>query len=166
LSTTHSYFDEGDLAFYEAKFGEAVTSYQRALHAAESLGRPEQEALCRVKLGTLELTRARPWLGVRHLIVASATQRRIKDVKGLSQTFVRLGECFAADGDTATALLFFRTAYPVCLRIEALRDLAGCLVGLGTVRGDRKQVLEGAQIYEQTGDTKGRERCETLLESM
>ncbi|KAJ7359192.1 hypothetical protein DFH08DRAFT_1037546 [Mycena albidolilacea] len=156
----------GDLALYEANFGEAVTSYQRALLAAESLGQPVHEALCRVKLGTLELTRARPWMGVRHLIVASATQRRISDVKGLSQTFVRLGECFAADGDMATALLFFRTAYPVCRKIEALRDLAGCLVGLGTVRGDRKQVLEGAQIYEQTGDTKGHEWCKTLLESM
>jgi hypothetical protein len=166
LSTTHSYFDKGDLAFYEAQFGEAVTFYQRALLAAESLGFSEEEALCRVKLGTLELARARPWVGVRHLIVASATQRRSNDVKGLSQTFVRLGECFAADGDTATALLFFRTAYPVCRKIEALRDLAGCLVGLGTVRGDRKQVLEGAQIYERTGDTKRRERCETLLKNM
>ncbi|KAJ7343663.1 hypothetical protein DFH08DRAFT_234380 [Mycena albidolilacea] len=156
----------GDLAFYEAQFGEAVTFYQRALLAAESLGFSEEEALCRVKLGTLELARAQPWVGVRHLIVASATQRRTNDVKGLSQTFVRLGECFAADGDTATALLFFRTAYPVCRKIEALRDLAGCLVGLGTVRGDRKQVLEGAQIYEQTGDTKRHERCETLLKNM
>ncbi|KAJ7746518.1 hypothetical protein B0H14DRAFT_454557 [Mycena olivaceomarginata] len=156
----------GDLAFYEAKFGEAVTSYQRALHAAKSLGYPEEEALCRVKLGTLELARARPWVGVRHLIVASATQRQINDLKGLSQTFVRLGEFFVADGDTATALLIFRAAYPICRKIETLRDLAGCLVGLGTLRGDRKQVLEGAQIYEQTGDTKGRERCEKLLESM
>jgi hypothetical protein len=119
-----------------------------------------------VKLGTLELARARPWVGVRHFIVASATQRRINDLKGLSQTFVRLGEFFAADGDTATALLIFRAVYPICRKIETLRDLAGCLVGLGTLRGDRKQVLEGAQIYEQTGDTKGRERCETLLESI
>ncbi|KAF7338448.1 hypothetical protein MVEN_02070700 [Mycena venus] len=156
----------GDLAFYETRFEEAVTLYRRALLAAESLGYPEEEALCRVKLGTLELARARPWMGVRHLIVASATQRRISDVKGLSQTLVRLGECFMADDDTATALLFFRTAYPVCRGIHALRNVAGCLVGLGTVCGNREQVVEGATLYEQTGDTKGYERCKVLLASM
>ncbi|KAF8212428.1 hypothetical protein K438DRAFT_1806492 [Mycena galopus ATCC 62051] len=119
-----------------------------------------------MKLGMLELAQARPWGGVRHLIVASATQRRISDVKGLSQTLVRLGECFAAEGDTATALLFFRTAYPVCRKIEALRNVADCLVGLGIACADRKQVLEGAALYEQTGDTRGSERCKVLLQNM
>jgi len=153
----------GDLALSEERFGEAVTFYQRALHAAETLGFAEEEAQCRVKLGTLELLRGRPWVGVRSLFVAAARQRQINDVKGLSETLVRLGECFAADGDKSTALLFFRTAYPVCRKIEALRNMAACLVGLGTVCGDKEQVVEGAALYKQTGDTKEHERCKLLL---
>ncbi|KAJ7933885.1 hypothetical protein B0H13DRAFT_1855740 [Mycena leptocephala] len=152
-----------DLALSEERFGEAVTFYQRALHAAETLGFAEKEAQCRVRLGTLELLRGRPWVGVRSLFVAAARQRQINDVKGLSETFVRLGECFAADGDKSTTLLFFRTAYPVCRKIEALRNVAACLVGLGTVCGNKEQVTEGAALYKQTGDTKEHERCKLLL---
>ncbi|KAF7363283.1 hypothetical protein MSAN_00983500 [Mycena sanguinolenta] len=162
----HCDMSYGDLAFQEGKLEEAIKCYERALRAAESFGYPEEEALCRLKLGTLELNRARPWVGVRYLIVASAIQRRINDVKGLSQTLVRLGECFAADGDAATALLFFRTAYPVCRKIEALRNVADCLVGLGTICGDRERVLEGAALYEQTGDTKKHGRCQGLLKNL
>ena len=120
--------------------------------ATESLGFAEEEGQCRAKLGTLELFRGRPRVGVRHLVVAAAAQRRINDVKGLGQTLVRLGQCFAADGDGAGALLFFRAAYPVCQKMESLRDVADCLVGLG-------RVTEAAALYEQTGDKKGRERC-------
>ncbi|KAJ7172664.1 hypothetical protein C8R46DRAFT_1086794 [Mycena filopes] len=154
----------GDLALYEERFAEASASYKRAMLAAESMGFVEEEAQCRVKLGTLELTQNRPWVGVRYLIVAAAAQRRINDVKGLSQTLVRLGECFAADGDRSTALAFFRTVYPVLRRTEALRNTADCLVGLGKICVDRAQVEEGAKLYEQTGDTKGSARCKILLE--
>ncbi|KAJ6547376.1 hypothetical protein B0H19DRAFT_1165293 [Mycena capillaripes] len=156
----------GDIALVEERVEDAVSLYQRAVHAAESLGFAEEEAKCRVRLGILELTRSRPWAGVRFLVVAAAAQRRISDVKGLSEALVRLGECFAADGDRLTALLLFRTAYPVCRKNEALRNVAACLVGLGTLCGDREQVIEGAALYEQTGDTQGRERCMVLLEGM
>ncbi|KAJ7694178.1 hypothetical protein B0H17DRAFT_1058072 [Mycena rosella] len=152
----------GDLAMYEEKFEEASTFYQRALLATESLGLAEEEGQCCVKLGTLELTRGRPRLGMRHLVVAAAAQRRISDVKGLGQTLVRLGQCFAAEGDRPGALLFFRTAYPVCRKMESLRDLADCLVGIGTVCGDAGAVAEGGALYDETGDTKGRARVDLL----
>ncbi|KAJ6513859.1 hypothetical protein C8R47DRAFT_622709 [Mycena vitilis] len=156
----------GDLALSEDRFEEATRFYGRALLSAASLGFAEEEALCQAKLGTLELTRGRPWVGVRLLTVAAAGQRRIKDVKGLGQTLVRLGECFAADGDRRTALLFFRTAYPVCRKSEALRSVAACLVGLGTVCRDRERVVEGMALYERTKDPKAHERCKALLESV
>ncbi|KAJ6546497.1 hypothetical protein DFH09DRAFT_1171190 [Mycena vulgaris] len=156
----------GDLALHEERFGEALPFYQRALLAAESLGLAEDEAQCRVKLGTLDLFRGRPRMGVRHLVVAAAAQRRISDVKGLSQTLVRLGQCFAADGDKARALLFFRTAYPVCRKMEGLRNLGDCLLGMGTLCGEREMVVEGDALYDQTGDTKGRERCRVALEGL
>ncbi|KAJ7046593.1 hypothetical protein C8F04DRAFT_1061030 [Mycena alexandri] len=154
----------GDLALYEERFSEASTFYRRAIDAAGSMGFVEEEAQCRVKLGMLELSQNRPWVGVRYLLVAAAAQRRISDVKGLSQTLVRLGECFAVDGDEPTALAFFRTAYPVARKIQALRSVADCLVGLGRICGDRAQVEEGARLYEQTGDTMGSARCRVLLE--
>jgi len=153
----------GELALYEEKFGEALTFYQRALPAAESLGYAEEAAHCHMKLGMLELSKGRPQVAMLHFVVAAAKQRQANDVNGLSQTLVRLGECFAATGDKLAALSFFRAAYPVCRKIEALRDLADCLVGLGTVCGDRDQVMEGDTLFEKTGDTKGRERCRVAL---
>ncbi|KAJ7661744.1 hypothetical protein B0H17DRAFT_1093842 [Mycena rosella] len=152
----------GDLALYQEKFEEASTLYQRALLAAKSLGVPEPAAQCEAKLGALEMLQGRPRVGAQHLVTAAAAQRRIGDVKGLSQTLVRLGQCFAADGDRQTALLFFRTAYPVCRRRESLRDLADCLVGIGKLSGDAAAVAEGFALYDQTGDTKGRERCRVV----
>ncbi|KAK7015019.1 hypothetical protein R3P38DRAFT_2998996 [Favolaschia claudopus] len=156
----------GDLALYEGNLAEAATCYKRASLAADSLGYVQEQGLCRTKLGVLELARGQPWAGVRHLIVACAGQRRASDVKGLSQTLVRLGECFAADGDSETALLFFRTAYPICRKIEALRSVAGCLVGIGQICKDREKLGEGMRLYELTGDTKESERCSILLSSM
>jgi hypothetical protein len=41
--------------------------------------------------------------------------------------------------------------------------VAACLVGLGTVCGNKEQVTEGAALYKQTGDTKEHERCKLLL---
>lgn len=165
-SATALTFGAGDIALAEGRVEDAVSLYQRALHAAESLGFAEEEAKCRVRLGMLELTRSRPWIGVRFLVVAAVAQRRISDVKGLSETLIRLGECFAADGDRLAAQLLFRTAYPVCRKNEALRNVAACLVGLGGLSGDREQVVEGAALYERTGDTKQHERCKSLLETM
>ncbi|KAJ7029366.1 hypothetical protein C8F04DRAFT_42446 [Mycena alexandri] len=155
----------GDLALYEERFGEALAFYLQALDTAESMGFLEEQAQCRVKLGTLELTRHRAWVGVQYLMVAAAMQRRIRDVKGLSGTLVLLGQSFAMDGDRSTALAFFRAVYPVCRKIEALRNAADCLVGLGMVCDSPKQVEEGAMLYKQTGDTKGMERCNVLLEN-
>jgi tetratricopeptide (TPR) repeat protein len=157
------FLQAGDLELYEDRFDEASTFYRRALLAAESLGLAEEEAQCRVKLGTLELFKGQPRVGTRHLVVAAAAQRRISDVKGLGQTLVRLGQCFVADGDGQRALLLFRAAYPVCRHMESLRDLADCLVGIGTVCLDREPLVEGAALYERTGDTKGRERCMVVL---
>ncbi|KAJ7090059.1 hypothetical protein C8R43DRAFT_1050515 [Mycena crocata] len=149
----------GDLALYEEKFEEASTLYHRALLDAESRGFKDDAEQCRVRVGTMELLRGRPLVGVRHLVVAAAAQRGMSDVKGLSQTLVRLGRCFASEGDSRAALLLFRAAYPVCRKMEGLRDVADCLLGLGTLCGDRGQVAEAAALYEQTGDTKGRDRC-------
>ncbi|KAJ7738492.1 hypothetical protein DFH07DRAFT_82876 [Mycena maculata] len=142
----------GDLALYGERFDEAATFYQQALLATESLGFVQVEAQCRVKLGTLEVLQGRPWVGLRHLVVAAATQRRSSDVKELSRTLVRLGQCFEADGDKRSAQLIYRTAYPVCRKMDGLRDVADCLVGLG-------QVEEALVLYDQTGDKRGRERA-------
>ncbi|KAJ7632441.1 hypothetical protein FB45DRAFT_912441 [Roridomyces roridus] len=133
----------GDLALYKEKYEDAEPFYRRALRAAESLGFVEEEAQCRVKLGTLGVARGRPWMGLPHLVVAAAAQRRNKDVKGLSQTLVRLGRCFGAEGDRRAAQLMYRTAYPVCRKIEGLRDASDCLVGLGHEE-------EGKALYERT----------------
>lgn len=145
----------GDLALYGERFGEAAEFYQRALLAAESLGQAEEEALCRLKLGTLELFRDRTQMGMRHLVVAAAAQRRISDVKGLGQTLVRLGQCFAAEKDRDRAMLLLRAAYPVCRKMESLRDVADVLVGLGTMCGDAGAVAEGRGLYLKTGDVQG-----------
>ncbi|KAJ7766658.1 hypothetical protein B0H16DRAFT_369587 [Mycena metata] len=153
----------GDLALYEERFKDASTFYERALRNAESLGFPESQARCRLRLGTLELTQNQAWVGARYLLVAAATQRRISDIQGLSETLVRLGQCFAMDGDRSTALAFFCAVYPVCRKIKALRNAADCLVGLGMLCDSREQVEEGAMLYEQIGDTKGMERCNVFL---
>ncbi|KAJ7467108.1 hypothetical protein FB451DRAFT_1178347 [Mycena latifolia] len=148
----------GDLALYRERFGEAATFYQRALLAAEQLGQAEEVGQCQLKLGTVEMSRARLRAGVQHLIVAAAVQRRISDIQGLSQTLVRLGQYFAAVDDTERALLMFRAVYPVCRKVESLRDLGDCLVGMGMMCGDAGAVAEGVALYDHTGDVKGRER--------
>lgn len=98
------------------------------------------------------MVQGRAWAGLPHLVVAAVAQRRNNDVKGLSQTLVRLGQCFEADGDKQAAQLLYRTAYPVCRKMDGVRDVADCLVGLG-------QVEEALVLYDQTGDVKGRERA-------
>ncbi|KAJ7125741.1 hypothetical protein C8R43DRAFT_708830 [Mycena crocata] len=156
----------GDLGLYEENFEEALTLYQRALLAAESRGFQEEEALCRVKIGTMAFLRGHPQEGLQHLFVAAAIQRRISDVKGLSQTLVRLGRCFEAAGDKNTAVLLFQTAYPLCRKMEGLRDVADCLLGLGTLFKNTEQVMEAAALYRKTGDTKGLYRCTAALATM
>ncbi|KAJ7285659.1 hypothetical protein C8J57DRAFT_643858 [Mycena rebaudengoi] len=156
----------GDMALYEDRHGEAETFYRQALIAAVSLGFAEEEAACRMKLGMLEIRRGWPRVGLGHLLVAAAIQRQSKDVKGLGKTLVQLGECFIADGDKRTSLLFFRTARPICRSNEGLRDVAGCLAGIGRICGSREQVEEAQRLYLETGDRVGGERCRRILAEM
>ncbi|KAF7304683.1 hypothetical protein MKEN_01182400 [Mycena kentingensis (nom. inval.)] len=151
----------GDLAFYEHKFEDAASLYRRALLSAETLGFAEEEALCHVKLGRLEVAEHRVETGLRHLVVAASKQRRSKDVKGLSQTLVRLGECYAST-DHNTSISFFRAAYPVCQKMN-VRNLADCLLGMGRVLGDRGMVGEAERLYAETGDKFGQEECKRVL---
>ncbi|KAJ7063127.1 hypothetical protein C8F01DRAFT_1131657 [Mycena amicta] len=146
----HCNLIDGDLAFYEGKFGETTTFYQRALTSAETLGFAEEDALCHVKLGTLDIAQGRLQAGLRHVVVAAAKQRRTKDDRGLSQTLVRLGQGFAADGRKDLALGLFRAVYPLCQKIEALRNLAECIQGMGELCEDLELVEEGKRLYAET----------------
>ncbi|CAK5279603.1 unnamed protein product [Mycena citricolor] len=156
----------GDVAMFQNSVMEAATMYQRALTSAESLGLSVEESQCRVKLGAVHVMQGQVRVGLQHLLVAAAKQRKAQNIKGITETMVRLGEAFEADGDHPAALMIFRATYPAVSKTGALRSTADCLLGLGRLCSDRVYVDKAAQLYQQTDDPKGRERCRTLVQRL
>lgn len=159
----HCFIVYGDLALHAdpPRLEEAESMYAQALSIKLDAG-AEEEALCNVKLGYLELLRSRRERALRYFVLASALHRRMDDLKGKTSAMIRLAELYLFDGDSDTALNLFFAAAPIASRRVSRRDLADCFRGIGEVLGSKEHLDEAESLYDGMGDWKGKEKIKQI----
>jgi tetratricopeptide (TPR) repeat protein len=144
----------------------AEALYHNALKASRAVGYIVEQAMCLARLGLVETRRGKYADALHFLCAPMRLFDRGSNLRGKANVLVRIGNVFAKNGETETAVAVYRAAYPVCVRLESRRDEAACLCGLGEILRSRRHLVEAERLYSRTGDVKGKARAGGLLDQL